>query len=598
MNKRDARQLRVASYVRVSSQEQAVEGVSIDAQVAALKANAKIQGWEIVDEYIDGGYSGGIDDRPALKRLLADAKQKRFDIIAVCKLDRFFRNLRLLLNHLHSLEQLGIKFISTQEALDTSTPYGKFAVQMMGVIAEFERGRIGERVRDSRQYLINGGNWPGGKTLYGYRWLAEEKKWEVVADEAETVGRIYHLYLDPEKGMDTIARILDDEGSRTRSGTHWTASTVRYVLIHSAYKGQHPMGVSVPAIIDENTWQLAQQKREKARTLNTDPKGWLLQGMCYCGVCGHVLKCVRKRPKDRNYYACRGRIQHRIVQDGDKRCDLPFIRADWLEWGVWGKVKDVLNDSDKLIECVNKALVELEERKSKIGSEILDVDGKLETLRAKMERLGMAFADGAMEESAYKSKLKQLKKQEASLVKCRHNIDPLELTEVAELEGRIAMVQCVLSKGKLIVTEFGIFGEKDNEYVPAGFNAWRECDGELAIGEVTEMDYFRLEGTDKYMRGIDAPPGFWECGSHEEQSIIIKKNMRAILQLFGIRVIVFPDHVEIKGTIPQQVLYQGELPEPETALFISSASPGKGEDIFKRGFAPLLHPVFSFADGG
>ena len=106
--------------------------------------------------------------------------------------------------------------------------------------------------------------------------------------------------------------------------------------------------------------------------------------------------------------------------------------------------------------------------------------------------------------------------------------------------------------------------------LPAGFNAWRECDGELTISEVTEMDYFRLEGTDMYMRDIDAPPGFWECCDYEEQAKIIKKNMRAILQFFGIRVIVFPDHVEIKGTIPQQVLYQGELPEPETALFITS----------------------------
>ena len=142
---------------------------------------------------------------------------------------------------------------------------------------------------------------------------------------------------------------------------------------------------------------------------------------------------------------------------------------------------------------------------------------------------------------------------------------------MAELEGRIAMVQRVLSKGKLSVTEFGIFGEKGDEYIPVGFNAWRECDGELTIGEVTEMDYFRIEGTDKYMRGINAPPGFWECGAYEKQSRIIKKNMRAILQLFNIRVIVFPDRVEMKGTIPQQVLYQGKVPEPETALFISSA---------------------------
>ncbi|GAI44465.1 unnamed protein product, partial [marine sediment metagenome] len=58
MNSKDNSRQRVGNYARVSSQEQAVEGVSIDAQVAALKANAKIQGWEIVDEYIDGGYSG------------------------------------------------------------------------------------------------------------------------------------------------------------------------------------------------------------------------------------------------------------------------------------------------------------------------------------------------------------------------------------------------------------------------------------------------------------------------------------------------------------------------------------------------------------
>ena len=73
-------------------------------------------------------------------------------------MDRFFRNLMLLLNHLHGLEQLGVKFVSTQEGLDTSTPYGKFAMQIMGVIAEFERGRIGERVKDNCHYLINGGN--------------------------------------------------------------------------------------------------------------------------------------------------------------------------------------------------------------------------------------------------------------------------------------------------------------------------------------------------------------------------------------------------------------------------------------------------------
>ena len=160
-----------------------------------------------------------------LRGSLIDASQRRFSIIAVCKLDRFFRNLRLLLNHLHGLEQLGIKFVSTQEGLDTSTPYGKFAVQIMGVIAEFERGRIGERVKDSRRYLISTGNWPGGRTIYGYRWLHEERKWEVVPEEAKIVCRIYDLYVNGRTGMESIVTALNKDGLSTRDGAPWRSST-------------------------------------------------------------------------------------------------------------------------------------------------------------------------------------------------------------------------------------------------------------------------------------------------------------------------------------------------------------------------------------
>jgi DNA invertase Pin-like site-specific DNA recombinase len=258
---------KVAIYARVSSQEQATEGVSIEAQVAALKTYAKSRGWEVFDEYIDGGYSGGTDERPALKRLLLDATQNRFNIIAVCKLDRFFRNLRLLLNHLHNLEQLAIKFVSTQEGFDTSTPYGKFAMQFVGVVAEFERGRIGERVKDSRHYLIGRGDWPGGRTAYGYRWLARERKWEVIAEEADIVQRIYGLYINKKMGIESIAAALNKDGLLTRDGVPWRFSAVRAVLSYPGYMGLHKIGIPMPVIIDERTWQLAQERREKARSV-------------------------------------------------------------------------------------------------------------------------------------------------------------------------------------------------------------------------------------------------------------------------------------------------------------------------------------------
>src|SRR3990172_48869 len=93
--------MKVALYSRVSTGEQAEEGGSIDAQREALKKYAAIKGWEVFHEYVDAGQSGGTDDRPAFKLLMQDAREKRFDVIAVCKMDRFFRNVRLLLDYLH-----------------------------------------------------------------------------------------------------------------------------------------------------------------------------------------------------------------------------------------------------------------------------------------------------------------------------------------------------------------------------------------------------------------------------------------------------------------------------------------------------------------
>jgi site-specific DNA recombinase len=561
---------RVAIYSRVSTLEQSMEGVSIEAQLATLHSYAKAQGWEVAGEYVDAGYSGGTDNRPNLKRLLMDAGKHQFSIIAVAKLDRFFRNLRLMLDILHSLEQMGIKFVATQEMLDTSTPYGRFAIQIMGVIAEFERGRIGERVRDSRQYRIAQGQWPGGHTLYGYRWLHKEQRWEVILEEAKVIRHIYDLYLNKKIGILPIALQLNKEGYHPRSGALWRFGTVHEVLTHPGYKGQHYLGLPMPVIIDEDTWRQAQQRRVNARRVRSNIRGWLLQGMCICGQCGHVLQCVQKRGEKARYYVCRGRLARNHL-DGGARCTMRWIRADRLEWAVWNKVKAVLNDPNTLAQCVTKALSDLEERRAQMGTQVLSMDREIEALRTKKERLGIAFADGTIKEETYKLKLRQLKKQEADSLKCRDNIDPSTLTELSVLEDRIAAARNILSKGQLLLSEFGIFGMTGDKYLPAGFNVLRETDGQLAIGGAIQQDVFHIEGTEKVIRGIDVPAGFWEIHNSEEQSEKIKRNMRAILQLFNIRVYVLPDKVEIQGAIPGQVLDKPTQDQLAGASIISSA---------------------------
>ena len=346
--------LRVAIYARVSTEEQAKEGVSIDAQLASLRAYANLQGWEISGEHVDPGVSGATDDRPGFKHLLMDARKHRFDIIAVSKLDRFFRNLRLLLNYIHEFDELGIKFVSISESLDTSTPFGKFAVQIMGVIAEFERERIAERIRDGRRYRTSQGKWTAGHTLYGYKWLPKEQRWEIIEKEAEIVRYIYHLYVDEKLGIMQIPMRLNKEGYHARRGGAFVSGLVHRILSHPAYKGLHPLGFKMPVIIDENIWNKAQIKRENARHVRGEIRGWLLQGICTCGLCGRLLSCSQKKGEKFRYYVCRGKyaVYH---PDGSAKCTLSNWKAGDLEMLVWRKVEEAINQPEVMKEYINKA---------------------------------------------------------------------------------------------------------------------------------------------------------------------------------------------------------------------------------------------------
>jgi DNA invertase Pin-like site-specific DNA recombinase len=112
-----------------------------------LRAHCQRRGWEIVEEFTDAGVSGSKESRPALNRLLADAKRRKFDVCLVYRYDRFARSLRQLVNALSEFDALGIHFVSLHEGVDTSTPNGRLVFGIFASIAEFERELIRSRVR-------------------------------------------------------------------------------------------------------------------------------------------------------------------------------------------------------------------------------------------------------------------------------------------------------------------------------------------------------------------------------------------------------------------------------------------------------------------
>src|SRR5881409_1310943 len=135
---------RAAVYMRVSTKG---HGQTTETQAVALRDYAGHRGFEIIEEYRDEGISGSKDSRPALDRLMKDARARRFDVVIVARFDRFARSVSHLLRALEEFNHVGVAFISVSEALDTSSPLGKMIFTILGAVAELERNLIKERVQ-------------------------------------------------------------------------------------------------------------------------------------------------------------------------------------------------------------------------------------------------------------------------------------------------------------------------------------------------------------------------------------------------------------------------------------------------------------------
>ena len=139
---------RVGLYLRVSTKRDSAKGgQTTQNQMGELQKYCERQGWAVAEVYDDSGVSGAKSDRPSLSRLLKDAAQGRFDVVAVWKIDRLARSVADLLNILATLRSHGVDFVSTTQAIDTTTSYGKMVMTFLGAIAEFERDLIVERVK-------------------------------------------------------------------------------------------------------------------------------------------------------------------------------------------------------------------------------------------------------------------------------------------------------------------------------------------------------------------------------------------------------------------------------------------------------------------
>jgi site-specific DNA recombinase len=228
---------RCAMYCRVSTDERLdQEYNSLEAQRdsgCAYVASQRHEGWLMLDNhYVDGGFSGGNLERPALKRLLADVDAGRVDVIVVYKLDRLTRSLADFAKIVDVLDQRGVTFVSVTQQFNTTTSMGRLTLNILLSFAQFEREVTSERIRDKIAASKAKGMWMGGSPPLGYDVVA--RKLVINAPEAELVRDIYQRFAEHGSAA-RLVRELAHEGHTTKVWTTQSGKARKGNLIDQQY---------------------------------------------------------------------------------------------------------------------------------------------------------------------------------------------------------------------------------------------------------------------------------------------------------------------------------------------------------------------------
>lgn len=192
-----------AIYIRVSTEEQAKQGISLSAQEEALKNYASALSYDISKIYRDEGKSGkDIKGRPEMLQMLEDAQLRKFQAIFIYKLDRFSRSLKDLIETIEKLKEWGIDFISLQDKIETTSASGKLMFHIISAFAEFERNVTSERTKFSMEKKARDGKIVS-RAPFGYKL---ENKELVLAQNSYLVPEIFQDFLNKKISLTKLAK--------------------------------------------------------------------------------------------------------------------------------------------------------------------------------------------------------------------------------------------------------------------------------------------------------------------------------------------------------------------------------------------------------
>lgn len=409
--------MRAALYIRVSTQEQADEGFSIRAQQTRLIAYCEAQDWEVYEVYIDDGYSAKDTDRPALQRMLADAEERRFDVVLVFKQDRFSRSVKDTYELIERLNACHVGFRSIQEQFDTTTPMGRAMMGLLSVFAQFERETIRERIRTGMEQMVLEGIRPGAPLPFGY----DPKTGELIEEEVNILRELRRLYMQG-MGFWSVARYLNYRGLYHR-GALWSQQYVKYCLENPYYAGMIRWGkdsAMEEITVESNhptVWTkeeyLQHMRRMKVRstTAYTKRHYFWFTGVLRCGRCGEAMVgkfYSNKRASGARYefyaYICSGK-------NNGNGCRMPVLKQNLIE----SLVLEYIHRFDVDLEAVSKDAMELRSQLHKAKEEREQLEKELAQILERKKKWQRMCANELITEQELREHLKEEKMLEEDI---------------------------------------------------------------------------------------------------------------------------------------------------------------------------------------
>lgn len=419
----------VALYPRVSTQEQAMNGHSLDEQIERMKKYCEAMGWTIYNTYTDAGFSGANTDRPGLQRMIRDIKAGRIDKVLVYKLDRLSRSQK---DTLELIEDVFIAnntdFVSMSENFDTSTPFGRAIIGILAVFAQLEREQIKERMAMGKFARAKQGKMCGaGHTPIGYDYVDGE----LITIDFERLQVVEAFQLASE-GFSPyqIANVFNEKGYAHRWGK-WNDRSVRRTLQSKMYigyikyreewyKGTHDKFIdetlfdAVQKIMESRSKQHEDYNRRRGKATT------YLGGFLYCKHCGAKYSKNGTRQKRKNgevyqynKFCCNSRTKRRDYLVKDPNCKNKHWKVDELTDLVFGEIKKLALDPD-YIDRIKASNVD-DERHAIIEKEIKKLDEQI-------ARLMDLYTIGDMPADILQNRIHEINDKKIKLETDLHNI--------------------------------------------------------------------------------------------------------------------------------------------------------------------------------